>query len=136
MTSLYQCCMRQQVVTTITPKKKLVKRWFYIDIEMALQADADREAAIFAVPEDRKVRVNFGKDIKLDLSTPELEIQHLMFPLYQTMKPDTWMQKFFEYWMAKNDTTKLAVWFQFKNDVLGNIEGPSSFSVESNNHNG
>src|SRR6187401_347089 len=32
MTSLYQVCLRAQVVDTITPKKKRVQRWFYVDI--------------------------------------------------------------------------------------------------------
>jgi predicted NBD/HSP70 family sugar kinase len=63
MTSLYQSCMRRQVVSTITTKKRLVKRWFYIDIKKALNAEAERDAAIFAVPEDRKIKENFAKDI-------------------------------------------------------------------------
>jgi hypothetical protein len=32
MTSLYQVTLRGKVVETVTPKKKRVKRWFYIDI--------------------------------------------------------------------------------------------------------
>ena len=62
MTSLYQACMRRDVVETITPKNKLVKRWFYIDIQKALKADADRDDAIFSVPEDRRLKSNFDKD--------------------------------------------------------------------------
>lgn len=37
MTSLHQSCMRRQAVATITPKKRLVRRWFYIDIRKALR---------------------------------------------------------------------------------------------------
>src|SRR5579872_2299267 len=36
MTSLYQVTLRGKVVDTITPKKKKVRRWFYIDIAKAL----------------------------------------------------------------------------------------------------
>jgi uncharacterized protein with ParB-like and HNH nuclease domain len=36
MTSLYRVTLRGRVVDTITPKKKKVKRWFYIDIAKAL----------------------------------------------------------------------------------------------------
>ena len=46
MTSLYQTCVRKELVETITPRQKLVKRWFYIDIEKALRSDVDREDAI------------------------------------------------------------------------------------------
>ena len=55
MTSLYQVTLRGKVVETVTPKKKKVKRWFYIDIRKALDPAADREDAIVGVPEDRMV---------------------------------------------------------------------------------
>jgi len=122
MTSLFQSCVRQQVVTTITAKKRLVKRWFYIDIRAALAADADREAAIFVVPEDRKIKENFDKDIKLDLSTPELEYQQLMFPLNQVFDWDSWQEAFGDYWINKGDAPKREVFKQFKNEVLKNFD--------------
>ena len=57
----------------------------------ALNSEADRESAIFAVPEDRKMKENFDKDIVLDLSSPELEYEELMFPLNQVFSTDGWM---------------------------------------------
>jgi uncharacterized protein with ParB-like and HNH nuclease domain len=36
MASLYQATLRGKVVETITPKKKKVKRWLYIDIRKSL----------------------------------------------------------------------------------------------------
>lgn len=120
MTSLYQSCMRRQVVSTITAKKRLVKRWFYIDIQKALNAEADRDAAIFAVPEDRKLKENFDKDIVLDLSSPELEYEQLMFPLNQVFSTDAWMQGFWKYWNNKGED-KIGVFFQFQNNVLKNF---------------
>ena len=33
MTSLYQATLRGKVVETVTPRKKKVRRWFYIDIQ-------------------------------------------------------------------------------------------------------
>ncbi|WP_209428442.1 DUF262 domain-containing protein, partial [Pararhodobacter sp. SW119] len=36
MTSLYQTCLRREVVRTVTPRLKLVDRWFYIDIRKAM----------------------------------------------------------------------------------------------------
>ena len=56
MTSLYQVTLRGKVVETVTPKKKKVKRWFYIDIRKALDPSVDREEAIIGVPEDEIVR--------------------------------------------------------------------------------
>ena len=120
MTSLYQSCMRRQVVTTITAKKRLVKRWFYIDMIKALNSEADRESAIFALPEDRKLKENFDRDIVLDLSSPELEYEKLMFPLNQVFSTDVWMQGFWNYWNKKSED-KIGLFFRFQNDVLKNF---------------
>ena len=120
MTSLYQSCMRRQVVTTITAKKRLVKRWFYIDMMKALNSEADRESAIFALPEDRKLKENFDRDIVLDLSSPELEYEKLMFPLNQVFSTDVGMQGFWNYWNKKGED-KIGLFFRFQNDVLKNF---------------
>lgn len=122
MTSLYQACMRREVVTTITPKNKIVKRWFYIDIQKALKADADRDDAIFAIPEDRRLKANFDKDILLDLSKPEHEFENLIFPLNRVFDWDEWQDGFSDYWLAKGEASKREVFKQFKNAVLQNFK--------------
>ena len=122
MTSLYQACMRREVVETITPKNKLVKRWFYIDIQKALMLGTDRDEAIFSVPEDRRIKTNFDRDILLDLSTPEHEFEKLMFPLNRVLDWDEWQESFGDYWIAKGETTKRDVFKQFKNEVLANFK--------------
>ena len=73
MTSLYQVTLRGKVVETVTPKKKKVKRWFYIDVQKALDPSADREEAIIGVPEDRVIRKDFGREAILDLSSVKQE---------------------------------------------------------------
>jgi hypothetical protein len=121
MTSLYQACLRRVVVETITPKNKMVKRWFYIDIQKALQADADRDDAIFSVPEDRRIKANFDKDILLDLSQPSQEFEKLMFPLNQVFEWDLWREGFEDYWIEKGETAKREVFKKFRKDVLENF---------------
>lgn len=118
MTSLYQTCMRKQVVETITPRQKLVKRWFYIDIQKALRPDVDRENAIFTVPEDRKIKEDFDRRIVLDLSAPEAEYEQMMFPVNQVFDWDAWQDGFGDYWIAKGDVGKRQVFQRFKNEVL------------------
>ena len=73
MTSLYQVTLRGKVVETVTPKKKRVKRWFYIDINKAIDGEVDREEAVIGVPEDRMERKDFGREVVLDLSTSKKE---------------------------------------------------------------
>lgn len=122
MTSLYHACMRRTVVETITPKKKLVRRWFYIDIQKSLQADADRDEAILVVPEDRRIKTNFDKTVLLDFSTPEAEYEMLMFPLNQVFDWDAWQEGFGDYWIARADPGKRHVFKQFKERVLQNFK--------------
>ncbi len=121
MTSLYQSCMCRNVVSVIVAKPRLVKRWFYIDILKALNSEADRESAIFSVPEDRKLKENFDRTIVLDLSNPELEYANLMFPLNQVFSTQSWMQGFWNHWNAKGETGKIQLFFDFQNDVLNNF---------------
>ena len=122
MTSLYQACLRQNVVETITPKNKLVRRWFYIDIQKALQPGADRDDAIFSVPEDRRLKENFDKDIRLDLSSPALEYEHHMFPLNRVFDWDAWQEGFGDYWIARGEVAKRDLFKEFKNEVLQNFK--------------
>ena len=121
MTSLYQSCMRSQVVVTITAKKRLVRRWFYIDILKALNVEAERESAIFPVPEDRKIMGSFDKGIVLDLSVPQFEYANLMYPLNQAFNWDTWQEEFGDYWIAKGEPEMREIFKQFKNEVLKNF---------------
>src|SRR5262245_56547276 len=73
MTSLYQVTLRGKVVDTITPKKKKVKRWFYIDITKAMDPSVDRDEAIVSAPEDKLIpkEKTFGREIEIDLTTRE-----------------------------------------------------------------
>lgn len=123
MTSLYQACMRKEVVTTLTPKNKVVKRWFYLDMKKSLQPEGDREEAIFGVPEDRKIKTNFDKEVVLDLSTVEAEVEHLMFPLHSVFDWDTWQDHFWEFWIKNKSNNEMGDLFkQFKNEVLQNFK--------------
>jgi hypothetical protein len=123
MTSLYQTCLRNAVVETITPAKRLVRHWFYIDIQKALDPAVDREEAICGVPEDRKIKANFDRDIVLDLSKPEFEYENMMFPLNQVFEPFKWMQGFINHWNKKGNLTKWDLFSAFKEAVLDNFKG-------------
>ncbi len=82
LTSLFQALKSGLPVDTFDARTaKRLRQWFYVDIEKALDPEVDHEEAIFAVPEDRIVRENFGRDVKLDLSTLEREVEHEAFPL-------------------------------------------------------
>lgn len=122
MTSLYQVTLRRQVVDTVTPKNKKVKRWFYIDIRTALDPTADREAAIIGMPEDRVVRVDFGRSVELDLSTPENEYAALMFPVTEVFDWDRWQDGFDQHWRGEAHQANRDLFRAFKREVLENFK--------------
>lgn len=122
MTSLYQTTMRKEVVRTITARRVKVSFWYYIDMQKALDPQGDREEAFIGVPEDRKVKAAFGKTVELDLSSPELEYESLMFPVNRVFDWDAWQDGFGDYWIDKGDPEKRRFFQRFKNEVLQNFK--------------
>lgn len=109
MTSLYQALVRQAPIEKIDV-------FYYFDIDKALDASVDREDAIEALPKDRVLRTNFGKDVVLDLSTPEKEYEHLRFPVNQIFDWDRWQEGFWEFW--EGDKPKRERFRMFKDRIL------------------
>jgi hypothetical protein len=92
MTSLYQSTSTRSPVLTQTAKKRPARLHFYFDIKDALNPNVTRRDAIVAVPEDRVIRENFGRDIALDLSTEEEEFTALHFPIDRIFEAQLWVQ--------------------------------------------
>lgn len=122
MTSMYQVSMRDKVVETVTPKKKKVKRWFYIDIRKALDASIDREEAIIGVPEDRIVRGEFGREAGPDLSSVEHEYKLLMYPVTKVFDWDRWQDGFDKAWRGDEFESVREEFRRFKREVLENFK--------------
>jgi hypothetical protein len=81
LTSLTQALSGDGTVDTKDSRGKLLSRRYYVHMETAL-SDANRvDEAVISIPADGVVRTNFGKDVELDLSTPERQRQHGYFPL-------------------------------------------------------
>lgn len=121
MTSLYQVTLRGQVVETVTPKNKKVRRWFYLDIRKALDANAEREEAVIGVPEDKVIRKDFGREPVLDLSTPEKEYEQLMYPVARVFDWDHWQDGFDQYWHGDTHEPIRAEFRRFKRNILENF---------------
>lgn len=80
-TSIYRSMYSKKPVATRDGKKKEIKRYYYIDIPKALETITDRIDAIISVPENKIIYENIGRDVKLDLSTQEMEFEHRCFPI-------------------------------------------------------
>ena len=87
LTSAYSALYGEGAVRTRTDKGKEIYRWYYISIEQALNADADRLDAITSVPKTKQVTSDFGRKVELDLTTAEKEYEAKMFPLNIILDP-------------------------------------------------
>lgn len=80
LTALYQVLRSNQTVTTRDSKGKTINRWYYLDIEKALDPNTDREEAIVSLPADRKI-LNFRGEVIKDYSDMDKECAAGLFPL-------------------------------------------------------
>lgn len=80
LTSLFQSLFSGKPVLTRDTRGKDVTRWYYLDIDKALDPLGDREEAIVGLSEDKKTR-NFRGEIIHDYSTMLQECNAGYFPL-------------------------------------------------------
>ena len=105
LTSLYQALEHNGPVATRdrTSSQKTTERWYYIDIQKARDPSTDRDETIVSVPHDKVVKANFGREVVLDLSSPELEYENHMMPTKCVMDGMTWGFKYAQHWQARSD---------------------------------
>ena len=97
-TSIYRSMYSKNAVATTDSKKKPIRRYYYMHIPTCLDTLTDRVDAIISVPETRIITENIGRDIKLDLSSPEQEYAQHLFPLnlvFNTMEMMQWGMNYF-----------------------------------------
>lgn len=113
LTSLAQVLALRGAVATRDAKGKTLKRHYYIDIERALEGASYYEEAIIGLDQDRMIRKNFGRDIVLDLSTPQKEYEQFFFPCDQIMNSDAW-----EEGLNEANPEKFSRYMKFRTVVL------------------
>ena len=119
LTSLFQSLLQDEPVATRDQRGRNIKRWYYIDMEMALgRKEGDREEAFLSIREDKKV-VTFQNEIMADYSTAKLEYENMVFPVKNIFDPYTWAEGFREYW---GDQEKSRLWDDFHQSVVQKFE--------------
>lgn len=116
LTSLTQVLKLNSPVITTDSNKKVIKRYYYINIEKALEGVENYEEAFFGVEEDRVLRENFGRDIKKDLSTKENEYELMCFPCSQILNSDDWEAGLYEY-----SPEKFQMYMCFRKQILNSF---------------
>ena len=106
LTSMWRATCSKDPVETVTDKKKKIRRYYYLDINACLDDTADRMDAILSVPEDRKIKANFDRDVILDLSTRKKEYEHEMFPIniiFDSNEREDWADGYKDYYNQAAD---------------------------------
>lgn len=98
LTSLYQALRYPGPVDTHDSRNKRIKRWYYIDMKVATEPDADPDGFVMSVPEDKRITRDFGREEVLNLSTLELEYKEHKIPTEQIMNPLEWIMGYLNYW--------------------------------------
>ncbi|WP_420392691.1 GmrSD restriction endonuclease domain-containing protein [Acuticoccus sp.] len=75
ITSLYQTLYARQAARSRSPRDTIVERYYYLDMEAAVASEGAIEQAILSVPATRRLAKDFGRGLKLDLSTDEKEYE-------------------------------------------------------------
>jgi hypothetical protein len=113
LTSLTQVLKLDKPVQTRDDKKRVIERHYYIDIEKALAGPQYYEDAIIGVDAKKTQRTNFGRDVALDLSSPEKEFELFCFPCSQILNADAWEQGLHEH-----QPDKFSSYMTFRKTVL------------------
>lgn len=112
LTSLTQVLALDKPVKTFDAKGKRTDRHYYIDIALALEEDR-LEDAFISVPTHRKIKTNFDRDVVMDLSTREMEIDNFHFPCSQIMKSSPW-----EYELIKRSPDRIEQFMAFREKII------------------
>lgn len=122
LTSLYNALYSKKPVRTKTDKGKEIERYYYLDIEKALDPDTDDEEIVISIPATKQVTSDFGRKIEKDLSTRQDEFELKMFPLniiLDSSEEQGWQNEYYAYYNYDSEVIK-----QFT-DLFTNIIMPT-----------
>ncbi len=100
LTSLYNALYSKNPVRTKTDKGKEIDRFYYLDIEKAIDPCADEDVVI-SIPSTRQLTSDFGRKVELDLSARQNEFQQKMFPLniiLDSGEEQKWQNEYYAYY--------------------------------------
>lgn len=106
LTSLYNALYSKNPVHTKTDKGKEIDRYYYLDIEKALDPSADDDKVVVSIPATKQVTSEFGRKIDIDLSKRRNEFKQKMFPLniiLNSSEEQGWQNEYYAYYNYAKD---------------------------------
>lgn len=122
LTSIYQATYSKNPVATKTDKGKEIERYYYLSMEKCLDENEDRFDAVLSVPADRKIKENFDRDVRLDISDQQKEYEHKMFPIniiFESNALMKWQFGYMMYYTGQAEALKLLE--DFQSEVINTI---------------
>lgn len=101
LTSLYNALYSKNPVHTKTDKGKEISRYYYLDIEKAMDPSADDEDVVVSIPATKQITSDFGRKIEQDLSTRQDEFKQKMFPrniILDSVEEQEWQNDYYAYY--------------------------------------
>ena len=101
LASLYNALYRKKPVHTKTDKGKEIDRYYYLDIEKAINPTAGDDDVVISILATRQVTSDFGRKIEMDLSTRQYEFEQKMFPLniiLDSGEEQGWQNEYYAYY--------------------------------------
>lgn len=121
MTSLYQSLKGSGVVATKDDRGKQLERRYFLDVVKALGDPAEQNEAVLSVPADGVVRGNFARDVVLDVSTREAQLDAGIMP-FTALFDGSDTDWFFKYVAAGDQTERFATFQEFTNRIANQVK--------------
>ncbi|AFY67260.1 DUF262 domain-containing protein [Geitlerinema sp. PCC 7407] len=119
-TTLFMCLFSNRPVRVQSRRNgKMSDRWYYVDIQKALDPDVEREQSILGF-NNRRIRPGFAGHPAINCSSPEQEYELGLFPLAQVFSYAAWRQGYSKYWQY--DPVKLELLDRFEREVIKRFE--------------
>jgi hypothetical protein len=110
MTSLFQTLYSTEPARLKNAKNQRIERHVFLNIRHAISEGVQLEEAFELLPADKRRMKSFGREVDIDLSTPEGQFAQHMFPMDQVFDEDDWIYGWRDYWRARdidvNDTER------------------------------
>ena len=115
LTSMYLALRSGAPVKTRTEKGNSVQKVYFLDMKKCLDPNSDREDAVISVSEKLQITSDFGRQIELDLSTPEKQFQNRFFPvtlMFDVPNFMNWKMGFVHHYANATEPTRFLMQFE------------------------
>ena len=133
LTTLTQVLKLDTPILTSTAKKREVHYYYYFDIKKALLGPEHIQDSIIAVDEKR-MRLGFQRQVEIDLSSTEKEIEAFCFPCNQIFRSGPWERRLSAYCDKENCDEKWEQYLEFRQTILESFRSSELPVIKLNKH--